>query len=423
MYFAWAEINSFPDCIPQSERTEEFIHSKEIERVLWKRSTCCSEEGLEGLINDALGHGRTDRWGHQVIRGEDLKAAIDLAAYMEKPEKVQQLLNVFAEHFDSVWYRLARSRYAWKYIKDGALARAIGIDEAKLAKFEQEVIAAFTQRLQNGQVRPFKATPMKDLIDLCNINTLQNAVWSEMDGVNPDDPPTSVIRPGASDADIAALEQKLGLELADDYKEFLSLSNGLGPLWNGFHGEPPLLPAQQVRITNATKQLKAMNAARVDMMSFMNLDIDWEPLAHVIQINEPYPSDYNPSMPPDLADDDDDDEVHGHARFVWLISPQDTAALAKKFYAAVQALPAEERDVVVRKLEYMQEGLSRPEDVPEWIVCVWSPGTMELSRYSSFREYLEVVAMETGEGDILEEEDGQGRLVHSQEIFAFQLRS
>lgn len=421
MYFAWAETHSFPECIPQSQRTEDFIHSKEIERVLWKRSTCCSDEGLEELINVALGHGRTDRWGNQVIRGEDLKAAIDLAAYMEKPEKVEQLLNVFAEHFDSVWYRLARSRLAWKYIKNGALARAIGIDEAKLLTFEKEILTTFTQRLQNGPVRPFQDTPMKDLIALCDTNTLQNAVWSEMDGIDPDDPPTSVTHPGATAADIASLEQKIGFDLAADYKEFLALSNGLGPLWNGFHGEPPLLPAEQVHTTNATKQKKAMRAANQDPTFFMGVKMDWEPLAHVIQINEPYPNYDNPAMPPDL-EDDDELERYEHAKFIWLIPPQDITAVGKNFFAAVEALPAEQRDAIMKNLGYLQSDSEDLSINTKWSVISWAPGTMEYAQYGSFREYLEVVAMETAEKDILDEEDEEGRLVHSQEVFAYQLR-
>ena len=51
---------------------------------------------------------------------------------------------------------------------------------------------------------------------MCNDQTLKNAMWEEMDIA---EPPNTILRPGATEEEVLALEQRLGHHLPRDYKE------------------------------------------------------------------------------------------------------------------------------------------------------------------------------------------------------------
>lgn len=401
LYFAWEASGFWPDSIPLEDRRPEALRKLEIERVLWKRSTHgTDEEGLDTLIAVATEHGRTDSWGNAQVRPHDLKAAIDLAAYMGKTEKVADILQVFADNFEQTWVNLSRSRYVWQYLKDGALARAIRVDDTKLKKFQIEVFETFKERLEKGPRRTFKDLPMRDLLNMCNENTLKNAVWEEMD-VDPENPPETILHEGATEEEIAGLEKKLGHSLPADYKEFLSLTNGMESLWNGFYGEPKLWGTNDVHFTDATKQQKAMHDASANIGFYMSMSVkpDWGPMDHVIEVN------------------DGSEE----SKFVWLVLPEDIKSSAERFFVTLSGLPKDEQAHVTKMLGHMYAGVEDASQL-EWIICVWSPETLELTPYHSWREYLEFLAGETANEDLLDEEDDEGRLLHSQDIVAYQLR-
>ncbi|KAF2735673.1 hypothetical protein EJ04DRAFT_511622 [Polyplosphaeria fusca] len=401
LYFAWEATGSWPESIPAKDRTPEALSNLETERILWKRDTNATAEGLEKLIATATGEGKTDEYGDAQLRPDDLTAAIDLALYMGEKEKALEILQIFADNFYATWVDISKSRQVWQLLKNNTLARMIDVDEEKIEHFAKEVFATFQERLTKGALRVYLDTPISKLINMCNENTMKNAIWEDMDEMDPDEPPQSIIHEGASKEQIVALEKKLGHELPGDFKEFLSLTNGMASYWNGFYGEPRFLSTDEIEVFDATEQQQVWNDASVDIafITNMSVKVDWPTLDRVIAINAGTES----------------------SKFIWLVEPEVGQKIAMAWFAAFQQLPTEEQAHVQQMMGYFHAGRKNAGEV-NWQVCVWDPSTLDLTSYHSWKEYLEKIAGDTANEDILDEEDGEGRLMHSHDIFAYQLR-
>ncbi|KAF2203072.1 hypothetical protein GQ43DRAFT_470301 [Delitschia confertaspora ATCC 74209] len=398
MIFAWEATGSFPDFVTPEERTPEAIFELETERILWLREKNASKEGLDQLVTRAT-EGR-DEWGEMQIRADDLTAAIDLALFMGEKEKAVEILHIFAENFHSTWMDLLKSRQVWQLLKDKALAKAIGVNEEKIAAFSVDVYETFKERLEKGALRVFRDTSLKDLVKMCDENTIQNAVWEETD-YDPEEPPKTILHKGATKEQIAELEKRLEHDLPDDYKEFLSLTNGIESYWNGFFGEPRLLGTDEIHILDATEHQNTWNEASVDIIYIPNLGIkiNWATLDRVILIN-------------DGRED---------TQFIWLVEPEYGKKLGQSFFNAYSQVDEQTQKSVNKLLMHFHAGKAAAHAV-EWQVVVWSPRDLDLTVYHSFREFFEYLVGDTAKEDVLDEEDGQGRLMHSHDIFAYQMR-
>lgn len=402
LVFAWEATGLWPETIPAEERSPEAIKKLETERIVWKRETHLSEEGLEKLIATATGGGKMNAWGDTELRADDLTAAIDLALYMNKREKALDILQVIADNWNVCWLELSKSRQAWRYLKHHALARTIEIDDAKLDVFFKDVYATFKERLEKGAVRIFKDVPVKELARMCSENTVKNAVWEEMDDVDPDDPPETILYEPATEEQIKECEKRIGNTLPSDFKELLLTTNGMGPCWNGFFGEPRLLSVDELQVSDAQEQQEIWEEAAVEIVfvTDMSVKVKWPRMDRVIQIN---------------GGGED-------SKFVWLMEPALKQSMGAAFFAAVQQLPPHEQQHVMKLLGYYHAGVENVNDIEGWQVAVWCPQTLSLVSYMSFKEYFETLAGDTANEDILDEEDEQGRLLHSHDVFAYQLR-
>ncbi|KAF2874060.1 hypothetical protein BDV95DRAFT_592197 [Massariosphaeria phaeospora] len=344
LYFAWEATGLWPDSIPAEKRTEEYLSRLEVERILWKRDTHLSEEGLETLVAKATGGGRMDAWGNEQLHADDLTAAIDLALYMDKREKALDILQIFAENFQSTWVDLSKSRQAWRYLKHHALSRTIEVNEDKLEVFYKQVYATCKERLENGGVRVLADLPIKDLVQMCNDNTLKNAVWEEMDDVDPDNPPETVLHEGASAEQVKALEEKVNHGLPDDYKEFLSVTNGMDTVWNGFFSEPRFLSTDEVHIFDATEMQEIWEDASVEIgfVTNMSLKPKFPRMDRVIKINGG-------------ADD---------SKLIWFIEPELGVAFGAAFFAAMMQLPPEELAHVAKLQQYFHPDVKNEDQLP-----------------------------------------------------------
>jgi len=122
-----------------------------------------------------------------------------------------------------------------------------------------------------------------ELVKLCNDNTIKNACWEETD-YDPDNPPITILRNPATPEAIAALEKRLDHGLPDDYKEFLSISNGLGSWWNGFFGEPEISSTDTVQIMDATEEQNKWTELGVEFLRIPNPPVNTA-FESVIKIN------------------------------------------------------------------------------------------------------------------------------------------
>ncbi|KAF1998386.1 hypothetical protein P154DRAFT_250780 [Amniculicola lignicola CBS 123094] len=399
LYFAWEAVGKWPESIPAKDRSPEALEKLETERIVWKRQSVNKEEEMSALIKRAT-KGKMDEWGEVQIQGDDLTAAIDLAMFWGFEDKAMEILQIFADNFHSSWDQLPKSRKVWKLLSEKNLSKLIGIDENKMDNFRKEVMETFRERLEKGARRIFKDLPMKDLVQLCNDNTIKNAIWEDM-GVDGDDPPTTILRKGATPEQIEALEKKIENTLPDEFKEFLSITNGMESVWNGVFGEPKILGTEEIHIFDATEQQEQWidSAVKIPFVTTMSVKVEWPPMNRVVQINE------------------GDEE----SKFLWLIEPEYGNEIGVRFFKAFGQLPPDEREQIQKLLGYFHAGKDANTKLG-WQVGVWAPSTLDLITHHSWREYLELLAGDTANQDVYDEEDDEGRLTHSHEIFAYTLR-
>ncbi|KAI4641175.1 hypothetical protein J4E93_008054 [Alternaria ventricosa] len=127
----------------------------------------------------------------------------------------------------------------WDILASAKLGEMFDLRVADVDAYVKEGCALFKQRSIEGPARPYLSTSIAELVQM-----IENNIFTRRKDDGEDDI-TPVLRPGASEAQIAALEARLSLPLADDdcddygvallngklpddYQEFLRASNGIG---------------------------------------------------------------------------------------------------------------------------------------------------------------------------------------------------
>ena len=143
---------------------------------------------------------------------------------------------------------LVKSSRAWGVLQDGALARAVWVNEDEINKFAETVIETFTQRFSLGPSNPnLEGKSIAELVEMISDNTVNNeGARADYDENELQKYPTTVLRNPLNNIQIAYLEDTLQISLPEDYKEFLSRTNGLETAWSGLMMNPPLYSAQDV---------------------------------------------------------------------------------------------------------------------------------------------------------------------------------
>lgn len=209
---------------------------------------------------EAVGSAARETLSHASNMSSLLVSALDLSISLSlsdqgadpSPENrsptPQEILAIIAKRLNTKrqMYCLIESRQAWTLLKDGALAKAIGLDEAKLTAFAVEIEDAIDERLRNGRL-PLPPMPLKQLLEKIEHNnkTHPNALEHYADMKSP--PPTTLFASPATAAEIAATEERLNIQLPHDYKAFMKLTNGFGAPFTGSLHEPPLHPLKDIR--------------------------------------------------------------------------------------------------------------------------------------------------------------------------------
>ncbi|KAF2815779.1 uncharacterized protein BDZ99DRAFT_457733 [Mytilinidion resinicola] len=403
LYFAWEATNSWPAAIPAEERTLKYLAKLENERLLWKRDTHKEEGGLEKLLETAQGYAKAAVWGSATLRPDDYAAALDLAIFQGRKDKAQEIVKTIADNFHMMYRELSKSRLAWSMLKDKVVAQELGLDDGKVRAFGEEVLKTFQKRIKDGPLRrPYENKSMRELVQLCNDNTLKNAIWEETD-YDPDNPPTTIIREPASAEEVTALERRLGCKsgLPDDFKEFLLVSNGLDQWWNGFFGEPELSGTDAVRIYDAQGHQQEWDEEGIDLTNIPGLPFKtvWPKFDHTVLIN---------------AGD-------AETVLVWMIEPEVIEVARKLLWETYEESDEETKKQFMECLNAAY-GSKEGSDELTWLIISWCPQAAKMQTFSCFREFLEYLAGETAREDTMDEEDAQGRPLYSHDVFAYGLR-
>lgn len=142
----------------------------------------------------------------------------------------------------------------WPCYLRGLLAEAVGISGEELKSKGEDLVTAFSARLSHGcMANSLESKTMKELLEIGEKNTLTGPGlrhWEEVGG----DMPETMFKQPATGEKISELESRLEISLPQDYKRFLSLSNGFGSgddsfqdgVFNGYFPDPGLFAIDEV---------------------------------------------------------------------------------------------------------------------------------------------------------------------------------
>ncbi|KAF4981018.1 hypothetical protein FZEAL_3070 [Fusarium zealandicum] len=194
----------------------------------------------------------------QVYRTAGLMIALDIYLRMGNDQEAQGVFETICGrfHYEEQVAQLACSRMAWKRlltVPARPILDLLNIHAAKLRPAVSRAVQMAEHRLENGPRQRYKNASMEKLAHAVSENTFQNCPYDVLAACRPPGQPrdrpgdaAGLLGPGCSTSEIAALEERLGATLPGDYKEFLSVTNGLGSMWDGQNPVDYLVSAKDV---------------------------------------------------------------------------------------------------------------------------------------------------------------------------------
>lgn len=272
---------------------------------------------------------------------------------------------------------LLQARRALPMIRDGALAKAMGVDEASMTQFAHELEEAFDERISNGRLLP-SDTDVKEILQRLQRNTQTSPDALEYFQESEEEPPKTLFKDPADEASIKAAEERLKIPLPDDYKEFLRLSNGFGQAFGGILMEPPLHPLDKVD----------WFPEDADYFTDLPLDIPYDcPFSLSDEIRETWPQ---VGMAIEIGTYDIDN--------TWLIPPSKITEVKDKLVPIVEDTTGKWAEDVKRSLKNAMESFAGSVEEfkkLDWGCLTWAAGgSASMYCYPSFKAYLMSVAEE-----------------------------
>ncbi|KAF5607574.1 hypothetical protein FPANT_827 [Fusarium pseudoanthophilum] len=324
----------------------------------------------------------------QLYRTAGLMIALDIYLRLGKEDKARELFMKVSERFhtEEQVEQLACSRGAWKQIlaaPERPLLDFLNIHAAKLRPAVVRACQMAENRLQSGPRRRYAGQSIEKLVHTISENTFKNCPYGRLDAYRPPDnlrnrpkDADGLLQRGCTVSGIRALEKRLGVTLPEDYKEFLSITNGLGSMWDGQNLVDYLAGAQEV------------NWQEVDFLEGNELPLlsSDEPLPGTGNMLE-WPS-FEKSRCICLSGDINDEDRAGH---LFLIG-QDRLQPAKDYFFKTYE---ERNNIQRRELERLvQETYGSMENFRnlEWGLISWTAWDFTVCPFNGIWDFLEQMA-------------------------------
>ncbi|KAJ4169070.1 hypothetical protein NW754_011002 [Fusarium falciforme] len=193
-----------------------------------------------------------------VYRTAGLMIALDIYLWLGKEEEAQTTFERICGRlqYEEQVEQLACSRMAWKKLltrPSRPILDVLQIHPAKLRPAVTRALQMAEHRLEHGPKRRYKGESIEKLAHTVSANAFHNCPYNVLAAYRPPEKPRSpprdahgLLRPPCYPSDIADLEKRLGVTLPEDYKEFLSVANGLGSMWNGQNLVDYLVKAEDI---------------------------------------------------------------------------------------------------------------------------------------------------------------------------------
>ncbi|KAF2832875.1 hypothetical protein CC86DRAFT_364887 [Ophiobolus disseminans] len=243
--FAFEQTGDWPSVIPRSERSKEVLNELEV-----PPSGSIDEKRYNDLINQVKLCQRDPALCLTiavVLCEQSGKADVE---DIQQDKRVIKALEQVTDHFHDYIASLIQHRKIWPLLASGVVARQLGVDDAKLFAAAEDIVETVRIRIENGRQKgDHEGRPIKELLEILVKNTKKHAgsLYKE----SQKDPPKSYLHNPATEQDINDMEQRLKIPpLPADYKEFLLVSNGLEPVYNGLGMTAPLSNTQNVVLSS-----------------------------------------------------------------------------------------------------------------------------------------------------------------------------
>jgi hypothetical protein len=407
LLFAFEAANTWPSLIPKDQRTSEYLSTTDEEIWMTKhgypilkppgipddglRSPLTSdEEGLKRLLEFVDGEGQSFEYSFADSKALSLSkaGARGLAIAMSlrlggNDDHVQRLLSFPGsnpEERDAAYREIAKSRRTWSLLSQGKLGNAES--KIELQNEFENVRDVLIKRRDEGPTRPFKDKTIAELLDILNENTVahdddEDEVDAEIDrikelGILGN---RTILNMPARPSDIAALEEKLKIELPKDYREFLGISNGLEAVWNGFYRRRYLARVDIVG--------KAEDIWGSDSSGPLEL-VDWTDLPIGREVEWPI---LDLSQAISIGEGGDDGET-------WLVRPELVQQAVQSFFATYNSPDVDERQKNTTKLVISNffGSMQEFQDM-QWVTVEWTHWGIVMESWKSFKEFLESLAL------------------------------
>jgi hypothetical protein len=181
----------------------------------------------------------------QLYRTAGLTIALDIYLRLGQDDEAKDVFEQISSRFhaEEQVEHLVCSRMAWKRFlasPERPLLDLLNIHPAKLRPATSRAVQLVENRLKNGPRRRYATQGTEELVRIISENTFKNCPYDKLDVYRPADHlrpradnTHGLLRAGCTRPKIVSLEKRLGVTLPQDYKEFLSVTDGLGSTWNG----------------------------------------------------------------------------------------------------------------------------------------------------------------------------------------------
>ena len=319
-----------------------------------------------------------------------LVKALDLRLQIEDQEheaedqedlpSVDKLLSMIAKRLNTDWKvaKLSQSRRIWKILSQGALARVMGIDTEKVEAFAKVFEETVDERFEKGR-SDYSEMSIKDVLKQIEANSRANAEADNEEwyrNLGEDETP---FRDPATSQEIDETEERLGISLPDDYKDFVMTTNGFGSGFEGFIIEPPLHPLSDLRrFRDDEDYFTELSLTCFPSDEFVSAVYAWDPC---FDFDEPKVG----KEAVEIGTGDPDN--------VWLISPSKMNEVKDLVRKVLKNDTCNER--VKISIRRMIEGFAGSEEKfwnLGWGCVTWAAGGYAcMTAYPSFKAYLQSV--------------------------------
>ncbi|RGP65258.1 hypothetical protein FSPOR_7392 [Fusarium sporotrichioides] len=324
----------------------------------------------------------------QLYRTAGLMIALDIFTRLDQGTEARELFDKVCERIEAyeMIEQLVCSRLVWSKIiltPHLPMLGMLNIHPAKVRPAISRAVQMAENRLKTGPRRRYSKQSIEELAHTISKNTFENCPYDILDVNRPPDQPRrrpgnndGLFRPGCSSADIVALEKRLKIQLPEDYKKFLSVTNGLEPIWNGQNALCYLAKAEDV----GWQDLDFLEGNEIPLLR------DDEPQAHAgNMLSWPTPETLQGMC---LSGDLDQHEANGH---VFLVGPDIVQPAKDYFFSVYQQRNESQRGELDNLVQETWGSMEVFRDLDYVLMC-WTPWDLRFCPFKDFRDFLEQMA-------------------------------